>query len=199
MKVVIFGATGGTGRHLVEQAYALGHEVTAFTRNPARLEPFEELEVVRGDVLDPAAVSRAVRGQDAVIVALGGRASGDCRVRSEGTANVVRAMLEHGVRRLIAVSSFGVGDSRKGLMGYVAWLLLREALLDHERQEEVVRGSGLDWTIVRPTGLTNEPRTGRYKVGTPGRGRIPRADVADFILRELKENAYVHQAPVLGS
>jgi putative NADH-flavin reductase len=182
---------------MVEQAYALGHTVSAFVRNRAALEPYEDLEQVRGDVLDAAAVSRAVDGQEAVLCALGG-AKG---VRVEGTRNIVAAMQQQGVQRLIAVSSWGVGDSRRGIVANLAWLFLRQALEEHQAQEEIIRHSGLDWTILRPTRLTDGPLTGKYRVGHISVGlspQISRADVADFALKQLADTTYLHQAPTIS-
>jgi len=154
--------------------------------------------VVQGDALDPDAVAEAVQGQDAVVVALGGGNNAGSNVRSQGTANIVQAMKTAGIKPLVVVSSFGVGDSRKGPVAAMAWLFLRAALEEHERQEKIVMESGLDWTIVRPTGLTNDPKTGKYQVGQTGRGRISRADVADFILKALSDSSYIAKAVVVS-
>lgn len=197
LKIIIFGATGGLGRCMVEQAYALGHQVTAFVRSRAALEPYEDLKEVRGDVLDAASVSRALAGQEAVLCVLGG-AKG---VRVEGTRNILAAMQQHGVRRLIAVSSWGVGDSRRGILANLAWLFLREALAEHQAQEAIIRQSGLDWTILRPTRLTDGPLTGKYRVGNISVGMSPqisRADMADFALKQLTDPTYLHQAPTIS-
>ena len=206
MRVAIFGATGSVGRHLVEQALAHGHEVTAFVREPGRLgEVGAEVRVVRGDVLDIAAVEEAVAGQDAVLCALGAGRKGV--VRSEGTLNIVRAMQKQGVGRLVCQTTLGVGESRGNLSFFwrrvMFGLVLRGAFRDHVRQEEHVRRSGLDWTIVRPAAFTDGKRTGAYRHGFPGdeRGlalKISRADVADFVLAQLASDAYVHEAPGLS-
>lgn len=152
LHLTVFGATGSVGRHVIDQALARGHRVTAFTRHPESIEPATGLEVVGGDVLDHAAVRTAVAGRDAVIVALGdGRRGG---VREAGTRAVVEAMSDLGVRRLVCQSTLGAGDSRGNLD--LIWkhlmfgLLLRRAYADHQRQEDVVRASTLDWTILRP-------------------------------------------------
>lgn len=206
MRVAIFGATGSVGRHLVEQALAGGHEVTAFVREPAGLGGSRaEVRVVRGDVLDSAAVEAAVAGQDAVLCALGAGRKGV--VRSEGTRNIVRAMEKEGVGRLVCQTTLGVGESRGNLNFFwkrvMFGLLLREAFRDHARQEEYVGRSGLEWTIVRPAAFTDGKRTGAYRHGFPGteKGldlRISRADVADFMLAQLADDAYVHEAPGLS-
>ncbi|GIW37780.1 MAG: NmrA family transcriptional regulator [Meiothermus sp.] len=198
MKIVVFGASRGVGLQVVQQALEQGHSVTAFARNPS-FPNHAHLSVMRGDIFDPEVVSRAVQGQDAVVIALGaGNQAGD-QTRSQGTAHIVRAMQQYGVRRVVAVSSFGVGDSRKGLIAHAAWLFLKAALEEHERQEKTLMESGLDWTIVRPTGLTNDAKTGAYKIGSSGRGRISRADVADFILKALEDSSYIGKALVISS
>jgi putative NADH-flavin reductase len=205
MKIVIFGATGGTGRQLVQEALDAGHEVTAFAREPAKLDDIRHanLRLVQGDVLDRAAVESAVAGHDAVLCAIGAGA-GRTTLREEGTAAIVRAMQKTGVRRLICQSSIGVGDSRANLGFLTAYVIapifLRHAFADHERQEAVVRDSGLDWTIVRPPHLNDGPRTGVYRHGFPVndttiQSKISRADVADFMLTQLKDDTYVHQTP----
>lgn len=197
MKIAVFGASRGVGLEVVRQALEQGHSVTAFARNPSFPENLD-LEVVRGNALDLEVVSKVVQGQDAVVIALGtGSQAGD-QTRSQGTAHIVQAMQQQGVRRVVAVSSFGVGDSRKGFIANMAWLFLKAALEEHERQEKTLMESGLDWTIARPTGLINDAKTGAYKVGSSGRGRIARADVADFILKALADPAYIGKAPVIS-
>lgn len=198
MKIAVFGASRGVGLEVVRQALEQGHSVTAFARNLSFPENLD-LEVVQGDALDLDAVSKAVQGQDAVVIALGTGSKTDDQTRSQGTAHIVRAMQQHGVRRVVAVSSFGVGDSRKGFIANMAWLFLKAALGEHERQEKALMESGLDWTIARPTGLTNDARTGTYRIGSSGRGRISRADVADFILKALEDSSYIGKALVISS
>ena len=203
MKITIFGATGTLGRHVVEQALAAGHEVTAFARRPQRLDlQHPNLHRRAGDVFDQAAVDDAVKGQDAVIVALGaGRKGG---VRATGTRHVIQAMQNHGVQRLICQSTLGAGNSYAALNFFwkhiMFGFLLKDAYADHQEQEALVQASGLDWTIVRPSAFTDEPATGAYKEDFPSSEKglslkIPRADVANFILRQLTGRAYLHQAP----
>jgi putative NADH-flavin reductase len=205
MKILIFGSTGGTGRELVKQALGSGFEVTAFARQPAKLNDIthSNLQSVQGDVLNPEAVDNAVPGHDAVLCAIG-TGAGRTTLREDGTCNIVRAMGKAGVRRLICQSSMGIGDSRANLGFFTKYVIvpvfLRHAFADHERQEDVVKGSNLDWTIVRPPHLKDGPRTGQYRHGfattdTEIQGKISRADVADFMLKQLTDDTYVCQTP----
>ncbi len=203
MKVLIFGATGTVGRELVTQAFEMGHTVTAFARDPSKLEiNHPSLEIIEGDVMDPALVDRTVVGHDAVLVALGAGIKG--QVRSTGTRNIIQAMQRNNVRRLVCLSTLGVGDSRVHLNLYWKYImfgmLLRAAFADHVAQEEYVIQSGLDWTIVRPAAYTDGERTGNYRHGFPATAKglklkISRADVADFVLAQLTDNSYVHKTP----
>ena len=144
MKLLIFGSTGGTGREVVKQALDQGHSVTAYARDPAKIEDIQHsnLKVVRGNVLDPVAVKEAVAGHEAVFVTIG---AGPTRttLREDGTRNIVDAMQGAGVKRLICQSSLGVGDSRANLPFFtkhiIVGIFLRHAFADHERQEVVVR------------------------------------------------------------
>ena len=201
MNVLVFGASGRTGRWIVEDAVAKGHRVTAFMRRrPKYFGGLDGCRIVLGDVLQPRSIETAVLGQDAVFWCVGPRA-GDAasRLNSVGTTNVLWAMQRAGNRRLICASAFGVGDSRWG--GPYARLLRRvlgARVLDMERQEEAILRSGIEWVIVRPTMLTNGPRTESYRIGTDLRlgllPRISRADVAHFMMRQLAEPTFLHQA-----
>ncbi|MEL6108141.1 MAG: SDR family oxidoreductase [Planctomycetota bacterium] len=207
MKVAVFGATGTIGKQVVSQALAAGHDVTAFVRDAERIEvAHSRLRVVEGDVLrDKSQVRGAVEGQDAVIVTLGAGARGT--VRSVGTQNIIDAMRERGVRHLVCQSTLGAGESSAEL-NLKWWLLfrgpLRWAMADHERQETLVRDSGLDWTIVRPSAFTDGPATGRYKHGAATKhGKlsltISRADVAQFLIRQIDDRSYASQAVSLSN
>ena len=205
MKLVIFGSTGSIGQPLVVQALEQGHTVTAFARNPAKLEiEHANLTVVQGDVLDSAAVEKAVDGQEAVVCAIG---AGKGTIRSEGTRNIVQAMEKAGVSRFICLSTLGVGNSRANLNFFwkhiMFGLLLRRAYADHVSQEDYVKESRLDWTIVRPGAFTDGNRTGVYRHGFPStdktiKGKISRADVADFMLKQLTDRTYLHETPGLS-
>ena len=246
MKVLVFGATGGTGRALVEQALEQGHAVTAFARDPAKVRgAHQNLTVAQGNMLDANSIEAAVRGQDAVLSALGTslpivaivlfifafqvfarilalhgplglavRIGGPLlallvltrrnNFLSEGTRNIVQAMEKHGVRRFICESSLGVADS-KGRLGIfynliLVPLLLRGMFADKAAQEEIIRASSLDWVIVRPTSLTNGPRKGTYRAGLDighwfRPTTISRADVADFMLKQLADDTWLRKTP----
>lgn len=205
MKLLVFGSTGSVGRHLVHRALDEGHAVTAFAREPEKLDiEHEKLRVVQGDVLDPGTVANAVQGgEDAVVCIIGAGAEGT--VRTEGTKHIVRAMEEAGVRRLICQSALGVGDSWENLS--VEWKKivkgpLRGAYDDHAGQEAQITQSGLDWTIVRAAAFTDGERTGTYRHGFPPTDQthtfaISRADVADFLLKQLSDDSYLRKTPGL--
>ncbi|MBN2292651.1 MAG: SDR family oxidoreductase [Pirellulales bacterium] len=204
MKLLVFGATGGTGRELVKQALDAGHFVSAYVRDPAKIKDLHErLRVDSGDVLDSAAVSNSVAGQDAIFSTIGAGASRST-LREEGTRNIVEFMQETGVKRLVSLSSLGVGDSRSNLPFFTKYIIvaifLRHAFADHERQEAVIKQSSLDWTIVRPPHLKDGPRMGVYRHGFSStdrriKGWISRADVAEFMLSQLEDDRYLHKTP----
>lgn len=210
MDVLVFGASGATGREVVKQALDRGYSVRAFVRHPDKFEvKHANLALAVGDVTDYASVERAIRGVDAVASALGsGNSLGSHPELIDGVRNIVRAMEHAGVRRLVYLSMLGVGGSgtQLGLVDrYVVLpLLLRNVLRDHAEQEAIIKCSALDWVIVRPPRLTNGPYTGRYRSGEDVRERtllasISRADVADFMVKQLTDDHYLHGTPaVLG-
>lgn len=206
MKVLIFGATGDSGRCLMDQALALGYKVTAFARNPSAIGiEHEQLSVVRGDVLDPDSVDAAMVGQDAVLCALGVKSFSATTVLSTGTKNIVAAMERAGTRRIICESSLGVGDSREQagfFFGKIVVPLVFKGLFeDKERQENVLRQSNLDWVIVRPARLTNGPKQGKYRAATdnsPVGSEISRADVAAFMLEQLTSDQYLRKTVAIA-
>jgi putative NADH-flavin reductase len=220
MRLVIFGATGGTGRRLLERAIAEGHEVTAFVRNPSKMTAHHQrLKIFVGDVFDPGRVQEAVAGNEAVISVLGSRQpSNPLRPRSPGdpqgpasvgSENIIAAMKEHGLRRFVCQTAWGVRESKEGagfagsfFMKVLVPPLLRDEYADKEAQERVVRESGLEWIIVRPMILTNGPWTNDYRARVdlkPGRRPyISRADVADFLMRQLTDDTFVRKTPAVG-
>ena len=207
MNLLVVGSTGPLGREFIAQAMDAGHVVRALARNPSALKPAPSLEVVRGDVFDQPSLDAAARGQDAAVVILGLQFSAlrkPTDVFSQGTRNLIAAMRPAGVRRVIVVSSFGVGDSRHDARLHEQLffsLALRGAYADKVLQEQAVRESGLDYTIVRPARLTMAKGDGRY-TALIGPGSIPspvaRADVARFILDALRAREYVGKTVSLG-
>jgi putative NADH-flavin reductase len=203
MRVLILGATGKTGQQLVRQALERGLSVTAFGRETSRLPPpGSSLRVVQGDVGDSSAVARAIEGHDAVLSALGvGRPLKSDATVIDGIRFVINGMHAHGVRRLIYLSFIGVTESRAAagpVIRYVARFPLRNEIADHEAKEAMIRAADMDWTIVRAPTLTTGAATGQYRDGESiaARSLLPllsRADVADFMLRQLTDRSYVRK------
>ncbi|MEO1341231.1 MAG: SDR family oxidoreductase [Cyanobacteria bacterium J06635_13] len=208
MKLVIFGSTGSIGSHVLEQALAAGHTVTAFVRNPNKLNvQHPDLNIFTGDVMNPALVEEAVIGHEAAICILGSGKKLSGNVRSQGTKNVIQALEKAGIKRFICQSTLGAGDSWSNLDFYWKYIMfgfiLRKVFADHQIQEEYVRQSNLDWTIIRPAAFVDGDRTGKYRHGFSGRDRtssltISRPDVADFILKQLNNNTYLGKAASLS-
>ena len=203
MRVVVFGATGGTGLQLVKQALEAGHQVTALVRPHTKFPmQHERLRILQGDVLDPACVDAAVTGQDAVLSALGTNQRGPVTICADGLKSILTAMTTHGVRRLVAISAYGAADSHhRNLYTSSLWTFMKQKMIDKERMEVLIKQSDVDWTVVRPAALTDRPRAQRYHTGTDLymkiRSKISRADVADFMLRQLTDTTYVHKAPAI--
>lgn len=207
MKLLIVGATGSIGRQVVNQALEQGHTVSAFARHPEQLDQnHPNLTRIKGDVLDSVALTQAVAGHDVVVCVLGSGKTLTGTVRSDGTRAIIRAMEQTGVRRLICQSTLGAGDSWDNLNFYWKTLmfgfLLRHVFADHQRQEAIVEQSQLDWTIVRPSAFIDGQRTQHYRHGFPNTDKttlkISRADVADFIVKQLGSDVYLHQTPGLS-
>lgn len=208
MKLVIFGASGRTGRPLVEQALQAEHDVVAFVRDPARLPlAHERLQVVQGNVLDAAQVAQAIAGADAVLSALGHTKGSPDTLQTIATEHIVKAMHMHGVKRLISLTGAGVRDPQdqpklidRVIRGLLV-LLQRNVLRDAEQHAEVIRRSGLEWVIVRGPRLNEGPHTGTYRVGYIGKNSgtlASRADIADFMLKQVTDTTYLGQAPVVS-
>jgi putative NADH-flavin reductase len=205
VKVVVFGATGPSGRLAVERARREGHEVTAFVRDPA--VALEGVRVVHGDATDSRAVAAAVAGQDAVISTLGlhkAFKSGGLIERSLGA--IVPAMERAGARRLVVMSALGVGATRvqaPWLPRLMYSLLLGDIFRDKAAGERVVEASGLDWTIVHPPLLTDASATGRYRVGEAlelaGMPKIARADVANFMVGALPPGQFSRKHVIVST
>lgn len=208
MKLTIFGATGRTGVHLVQQALAAGHEVTAFVRSPEKMTiQHDELRVVQGDVFDAAQVATAVAGADAVLSGLGPVKGGPDNVMAVSARNIVAGMQQHGVRRLIWSTGAGVADPQdrptliNKLIGILLKLFSGSVLEDSLRGVEVIKQSDLDWTIVRGPMLTDGAHTGNYKatyVGPEMNRTLARANFADFMLSQVDDDAWLRKMPAVS-
>jgi hypothetical protein len=204
--LLIFGASGRTGRHLVEQGLSAGHTVTAFVRDRGALPSrHPKLHIIEGDALNPDAVDAAMRGQRAVLSALGftGRRGTEALLRATG--NIVAAMQKYRVHRFICLAPPPAKEGwvRRGLLGRLLAPFLQKspAVNAWEQQLESIRGLPLEWVLVRPTRLTDEPARGGYQVSV-GWTEVPegitRADVATFMLEQVQGRRYVRLSPVLG-
>jgi putative NADH-flavin reductase len=205
MKILIFGASGATGYNLISQALEKGHHVLAFVRDPSKLKTKNNnFSIFKGDVSNYREVEDAVRGQEAVISALG--ASNPFKrdfTLVRGIENIVRAMLKSNVDRIVYQSFLGVKEYRKDLgflLDRIVPLLLKGSIKDHEVKEGIITASNLRWTIVRCPTLTNGPFTGEYFDGERIQSNsilpsLSRADVADFMLKQLHEEAYIRKKP----
>jgi putative NADH-flavin reductase len=200
MNLFVVGATGRTGRELVDQAVARGHRVTALVRSPEKLVmPRDGLTALRGDPLSPEAIGRVLAGHDAVLSAIGPPGPGRTTVVQDSARAIVTAMKATGTRRLI-VLSVALLFPGTGLIGAaLRRTFLRGVADDSQEMEQIVRATELDWTIVRPPRLTNGARTESYAGSVdrlpPGSGggaaSISRADVAHFLLDEVERPAHV--------
>lgn len=207
MNILIFGATGATGKELVKQALEQGHTVTAFMRTPAKLKiTHHNLKLVKGDLADLSSVEDAVKGQDAVLSALG--ASSPFRYDQsvvDGVRNIIKTMGQSAVKRFIYLSFAGVRESRKQggfLIRYIAPMLLKTEISGHEAREKMLRHSSLAWTIVRAVTLTNGVKIGAYRSGegissNSFTATISRADVAHFMLKQMNDNRFERKAATI--
>jgi putative NADH-flavin reductase len=209
MKLVVFGASGGTGQEIIKQALVQGHDVTAFVRDPKKLQVKDSrLNVIEGDALkDQAAITEAIAGKDAIICALGVANS----LKSNGLiagslAAIVPAAKELNTRRLILISAFGVGDSSMNaplVPRLLFRLLLGDIYRDKKAGEDIVKASDLDWTIVHPVMLTTGPKTTTYRSGQrlslTGIPKISRADVAHFALAQLSDKTFLRKTAVIST
>ncbi len=205
-KVAVFGAAGRTGVLVVKLAKEKGFWVTAFVRNRDNLPTnFRPDNIVDGDVLNAADVEKAVAGQDAIISVLGVVGNSEAPVVSKGVANITKAMGKHRVKRLIVQSAHGAGDSAKQIFLPVR-LIMRNWLLpnpfkDKDIMEKDLLESGLDWTIVRPTRLTDDEKTEEYKTGeniaTGLSPAVSRTAVAEFLVKQVTDKTYLRKSPTI--
>jgi uncharacterized protein YbjT (DUF2867 family) len=203
MNLLVFGASGKTGREVVRQALARGLNVTAFVRDKARLPlAHANLRLVTGQITDPKAVARATERQTYVISTLGvGQPLRNDPIVIEGVRTIARASEQASVERLVYMSTIGVRDSRHEAGFVLRWLattVIRHEIADHEIKEAAVADSLVDWTIVRAPLLTNGRLTASYRVGEHIHARSPlptmsRADVADFMLRQLTDRSFIRK------
>lgn len=215
MKLTIVAATGGVGRQLLEQAVAAGHDVTAVVRNPDKLT--RHVHTVTADLatVDPTVLAAAVAGADAVVSALGPHSNADAGIAAPGTRAIVAAMQATGVRRIVVVSAApvstvaspgnphppthdpGDGFFMRHLFSHIAGALFGKVYDDLAQMEDILRQSGLDWTIVRPPQLTDKPPTGTYRTAIDRNVRggfsVSRANVAQLMLRVLDDPEMIHQ------
>jgi putative NADH-flavin reductase len=206
MNVLIIGAAGKTGSIVVERAVAAGHVVTAFVHDATTYSAPGNVRVVAGDATDQASVDKAMAGQDAVIDTIGGKAPYRKTTLERSVAGaVVAAMKANGVRRVIVISSFGVGDSADQVGWFVEHVIvptwLRGSTEDKAAMEAVVRESGIAFVIVRPAMLTDDAATGNVKVfqGHDTAHKISRADVAQFCVDQLTSDEHVGSAVTIAN
>ncbi|WP_305788329.1 NAD(P)-dependent oxidoreductase [Symbioplanes lichenis] len=200
-KLVVLGASGATGRHVVFTALARGHHITALVRRPDTFAPRAGLtELIWPDVTDSSALRQALPGADAVISALGGVGKGPTTVCTDGIRSAVTAMTSAGVARLIVVSAHGALETHdKSLYSRALWANVGERMRDKEAMEQIVTASGLTWTIVRPPKLSDHAATGKYAAGTDLPihlwSAIGRADLAAFLIDEAQTARFAHAYP----
>ena len=207
MKILVLGATGPTGRLIVESALKQGHKVAALVRSKEKAADIAGVDPFEGDARDEVAITRAIAGCDAVISSLGTPMSPfrEVTLLSTATTALVDAMKRQHVQRLVCITGMGAGDSR-GHGGFFydrvfQPLMLGEVYKDKDRQEAIIKSSGLDWTIVRPTVLNNKPARGNVRALTDlsaiHGGAVSRADVADFVVRQTTDMTFLRKAPLV--
>jgi putative NADH-flavin reductase len=210
MKLAIFGATGETGKQLVKQALEKGNKVTSYVRNPQKLNIEHEcLTIIQGELTNKTAIENAISGVDVVISVLGPRSGSKSKPITQGMQNVIPAMEKQNIRRLIISSTLSLSDP-DDLPDFKSRVLINLVkLINRAVYEEiisvgkVVRSSNLDWTIIRLPLLNNNPKSGKVKVGYLGRKevglKISRADIADFMLKQVQDKKYIRKAPAISN
>lgn len=204
MKVLVLGATGMTGQHAVRLLLKRGDQVTAFARTPSAVPERERLRVVQGEARDATSIARAVEGQDAVISVFGPRSLKKDDLQETFMRNVVAAMTNAGVKRLVNLSAWGAGDSYAGsgvMVRIIRSTILRHMFDDKDRGEVILLASGLDYVNVRPGRLTNGDARGGVKASLTGDGIksvLSRADLATFMVEQLESDTWVRKSPLIG-
>ena len=207
--LALFGATGRTGRHLLQQALERGYNVRVLARDPGKLAvQSERLVVVRGNLKDAACVEEVITGADAVLSVLGPTSNEPTFEISRGTADIMSTMKRQGVKRLIISAGAGVGDPGDApklfnkLINVALKATARNVYEDMLKTVDQVRGSGLEWTVVRVPRLTDGPKSGQVRVGMVGKGtgaNLSRADMAEFMLKQVNDSRHLRQAPVISN
>ena len=208
-KIALFGGSGRTGQQFLNQALAQEYTIKALVRTPEKItQQSTQLEVIKGDVLDAAAVAQVVAGTD-VVVSLFGQVKGSpAWVQTEGTQNIISAMQKHDIKRIISLSGGGLPYKQKDrpklpdhLIRFIMRLAVPQILNDAQKHYEALQASGLDWTIVRAPRLTDGERRGQYRIGWVGVNastQISRADLADFIIKQLNDKTFYNQLPFVS-
>jgi putative NADH-flavin reductase len=207
MKIAIFGGTGRTGILIVEHALKAGHEVVALVRTPSKMTvKHDRLHLIQGDVMNHADVEKAITGVDAVVSALAPTKGAPKDLFTKAFNNIIAAMKKQGIRRLVTMSGAGVRypqDKPKFMDKFIVGIMkvvAKDVLADSENYNRLVQNSGLDWTVVRGPMLTNDPYTGNYRAGYLGgdsKVRVARADIAEFVVKQLNTSEWMHKAPVV--
>ena len=207
MKVLVIGATGGTGRHLVRKLLERGHAVTALVRSPAAVtETSDRLNLIVGDARDPTAIDRAVVGQEAVVVAFAPRSLRKGDLQEVMMRNLIAAMKRHGVRRIVNLSAWGLNNDKAVPASpiftyFIRPVFLRHVWADKQRSESLLTSSGLDYVNVQPGRLLDLPARGGLRASVDGKGLKPamnREDLAEFMVDQLVSSAWDRQSVVVG-
>jgi putative NADH-flavin reductase len=204
VRIVVFGASGGTGRAFIAQAVEAGHDVTAVVRRAAVFAEGERLRVVEADVGVASQMDDVLRGQDVVVSAQGANGKGPLTVCTDVTRSILEAMGRSGTRRLVVVSAYGAADTHdRSPYSLMLWASVGNKMRDKESMEALVIASDVDWTIIRPPRLTDGPLRSHYRTGTTLKigltSKVSRADLADFMLTEAVSSAYSHQLPRISA
>jgi putative NADH-flavin reductase len=207
--LAIFGATGRAGKHLLRQALDRGYNVRVLARDPGKLAAqHERLVVVKGSLKDADCVEEVIAGADVVLSVLGPTSNEPTFEISQGTADIIKSMKKHGVKRLILSAGAGVGDPGDApklfnkLINVALKATARNVYEDMVKTVDLVRQSGLEWTVVRVPRLTDGPQTGQVRVGMVGKGtgaNLTRADMAQFMLKQIDDGQHLRKAPAISN